>query len=445
MSGPKYRVMLRLALNALLIFLTSFWTSVLAHPLPVGSLDDILALASGAGPATATSQIHAQRRDAVDRLRGWPAASAEQEARIAAALGELLSSDDQELRHRAAMALGMRGHVEFLSELFGRLECEPGLFRSFYFGQPNNCAAPPDAMLRAGLLSDNATAREYVVEITGWYHIAAFRDEVEQLLDKDPSGWVRRESAVALQRIGSVRSAPALQRAIEKDSRNDAAFYALGALGTDAQVPTLVRLLADSDSKTRTLALRALAYIKVTNPEPVIAALLRVLEQNPDRPLLIAASALARYKDQRALPFLRQLVVNTTLDFDSQRTCIRAIANLDGPESLALLHEMIGMRRFYRGEIEDVLVQRSDPSSGEVVWAAYLKSPLRLVVSGWCATTGGYTDALRVLRVCADKKLLEKIRARAGETDEKREKRALTNLVAQIEWRLSGVPAGAPF
>ena len=293
-------------------------------------------------------------------------------------------------------------------------------------------------MLRAGLLSGNASAREYIVEIIGWRRIAKLRDEVEHLLETDSSERVRRESALALHRIGSVHSAPVLQRALEKDPRIDTAFQALGALGNDAQVPTLLTLLEAADSQTRARALDALAHIKVTNPEPVIAALLRVLEQHPDRPSLTAAAALADYKDKRALPFLRQLVLNGRFDFLSEPQCIRAIGNLDGPESLALLHEMIGMMRFARGEVEDALVKRADPSSGPVVWAVYLEHPVRLVISGWCATTGGYTEGLRVLSTCADKGLLEKIRARALATTESREKHALTNLVAAIEQRLYG-------
>jgi HEAT repeat protein/PBS lyase HEAT-like repeat-containing protein len=439
MSAPKYGLMLQPMRKALRVFFAAFWASTaFAGPLPTASLDDILALASGARPAATKFQSQVQRRDAVDRLRDWPVSSAEEEARIAAILGALLSSGDRDLQHNAAMALGKRGHVEFLSELFARLDCEPWLFRAFYFYQPNASAAPPDEMLRAGLLLGNAAARECIVEIIGWRGIAKFRDDVEQLLDRDSSETVRRESALALHRIGSVHSAPVLQRALEKDPRVDTAFQALGALGNDEQVPTLVTLLGASDSQTRARALDALAHIKVTNPEPVIAALLRVLEQNPDRPSLTAASALAQYKDKRALPFLRQLVLNGRFDFLSEPKCARAIANLDGPESLALLHEMVGMMRFRGGDVEDALVQRADPSSGPVVWAVYLQHPVRLVISGWCGTTGGYTKGLKVLSACADKALLEKIRARALEATEYREKQALTNLVAAIEQRLFG-------
>jgi HEAT repeat protein len=370
MMLPGYRALLRFAPQAALIIACGF---ALATPAALRdmALPDILRIASGDLPAPGSGPNPIDRETAIRQLGVRPAASPEEETKITATLGKLLSDNDRRLHHVAAWALGERGKIEFVPQLFAVMESEPQLFRSFYLARLNRGGGgPPEEMLRAGLLSRVDTVRENIVDLIGLYRAATFRQEVENLLDRDPSGFVRRQAAFALARIGAVESAPVLQRAIEKDPGNDGAFYALSYLASDAQVPSLLATLNSDNAKTRAQALATLSSIKVTNPKPVIDALYRALEQTPDRPPLLAAAALARYKDQRALPFLRQIVAGRRQELNGERTCVRAIASLGSPESLALLHEMVGTGWCRGGDLEDELVKIADPSSGPVVWAA---------------------------------------------------------------------------
>ena len=137
-------------------------------------------------------------------------------------------------------------------------------------------------------------------------------------------------------------AAPSLHPLCNAPSRRTPAVvalapYALAAkIGGDAQVPTIVASLDDSHPETRETALQALAYVKVKNPTPVVTALLHVLDDSPDAPPLLAACALAGFKDARALPFLRRIAERPGGEFDSERKCVQAIANVGGPDALAL-------------------------------------------------------------------------------------------------------------
>jgi HEAT repeat protein len=416
------------------------------------SIDDLLMIATRVEPTTETTKDHPSRRDAISELGERANISVEEEAKIGPVLGACLRADDSNIRYAAAAALGRLGNTQFVPELFARLETEPNLFSIFFFVRRVRAEGPPEAMLYAGLRASNAEARHVIIQIISAYKIVSFRPEIERVLEADNSNHVRRAAALALGTIGNAESICVLERALQNDPRNDGAVDAVGKLGGDAQVPTLLPLLYAADAQVRAHALQSLSSLKVKDARPICGAFLKILQEHSEQPFLSVACALARRKDPRVLPFLRRIVearsesgiADLTRDVVGQsglnnvgQTHVLAIANIDGPESTALLNEMIGCGYREGFGLEDELAKRADSSSGPLIWAAYLKDPIRRIVSGWCATTGGYRSAPKVLAACADKELLEKIRARANETTEKSEKRALTSLVTQIEQRFA--------
>ena len=407
-------------------------------------LDDILAIASGTRPASAYLSEPVYQHDAIRTLGYRPLTTAQEETKIAATLGALLSAEDTSLHKYAAEALGYRGRVEFLPQLFAMMDCEPHLFSDFFLTPAmNQRERPPEELLRAGLRSSFEGARSCIINLIAEYKLTAMRKEIEKLLETDSSARVRGRAAAALRKLGATESAPALQRAIEKDPSNASALEALGVLGSDAQVPTLLAFLDSHNPGTRDWAVRALAEIKVKKEQPLVEAYLRILEKNPERPPLMAAAGLARFHDRRALPFLRKIIeTKEREDPQADRICARAIANAGGPEAVALLNEMVvsGWRR-RGGDVEEAMAKLGDPSSARIVWPLYEKNPMRSVVSGWCMTIGGYKQAIKVLAACADKELLESIRARAALATDYPEKDTLRRVVAQIEQRLAGQTA----
>ena len=414
-------------------------------------LDELLAIASGGPEAPVLTPEPVKPIHAVASLGYRRVASPEEESKIAATLAALLSTKD--LNAEAAEVLGRRGRMEYLPQLFDRLEGELYLFLRFFSGlqvrqmqrrERIPLEEPAIDILRAALRSPKTETRWRVLSVVGDLKSAALREDVEELLETDPEREVRNVAAYTLGKIGAPQSAAALQRVIERDASNYAAFYALNAVGGDAQVPMLLRLV---DSIHRRAALKALSLIHVTDPQPLVEAFVRVLQEEPETPSLSAAAGLARYHDARALPFLRRLVEIQQQDFEDDRTLVRAIANVGGADAIALLNEMVGpswhKRQRSRGDLETVLAECGDPSSARAVWALYLKYPARRVISGWCATTGGYTDAFRVLAACSDAELLESIRDRSVETTESTERRLLLKVITKIEARLSGEDVAA--
>jgi HEAT repeat protein len=442
MISPRYRALLQRA-AAVVISIACCGTAA-ADGLWNLPLDDILAIASGARPSPVYLPEPVYQSNAIHTLGYKPAASPEEETKIAATLGKLLTAEDTSLHTEAAKALGLRGRVEFVPQLFALIETEPYLFSAFFAArQLKRGAGPSEKMLRAGLRSKVDKARERIMAVIGDFKMVTMRKEIEKLLEGDPSESVRHQAGYALRKLGAVESAPVLQRAIETDPRNHGAFYALSALGGDAQIPTLLAALDSGDELTKTRALQTLSEIKVTNSKPLVEAFLRVLQQEPGAPSLSAASGLARFNDQRALPFLRRIAEIQPPDLGKDRICVSAIANAGGPDAVALLNEMLVNRWRNRGHLEEAMEKLGDPSSARLVWAIYKKNPMRTVVSGWCMTIGGYKKAIRVLAACADKELLESIRAHAALTTGYPEKETFDRLVVLIEQRLSAKTTSA--
>jgi len=407
-------------------------------------LDDVLALATGARHVSLNSAEPMSQRDAIRTLGYRRAASVEEESKIAAALGELLADDDSS--KDAASALGQRGHIEFVPQLLAMTDCDPYLFAEFWKARwLNHGEAPPGELVDAALHSPLEAARRMMLSIIADYKLAGKLREVENLLENDSAPWNRGTAAMALRKIGDRASAPALLRAVQKDTANIAAFEALAVVGSDEQVPALLALLKISAGAVQEHVLQTLADMPVTKSQALVDTFLSVLEKNPDQPSLNAASGLARFHDRRALPFLKRIVAFSQQDYERDRRCTRAIADAGGPDAAELLNEMLLSGWQSRRYVEEAMARLGDPSSARVVWEIYEQHPVRLIVSGWCATTGGYHEGLKVLGACADRELLEKIRARAAETNESREKSSLGRVVVAIERRLSGIPAGAPY
>jgi HEAT repeat protein len=401
-------------------------------------MTEVVAIASGARHTPVYLPEPIYPRDAIHTLGYRPAASLEEETLVVTTLAGLLSAKDESLHTRAAEALGRRGHTELLPQLFANLECEPYAFSAFFAGlRSEDGEGPPLEMVRAGLNSGAERVRQCILSLVVNLKISAVHAEVEDLLENDPAENIRLQAAFALRKIGSAESLPALERAIQRDPSNDPAIETLGMLGGDAQLPVLLRLL---DSIHHRAALKALAEIKVMHPRPLVDALLRVLQEQPDRSALTAAAGLARYHDKRALPFLRQVAATQNAEFEADRTCVQALANIGGPDAVALLNEMLANGWKKRGDLETVLAKMGDANSARLAWALYRQHPVRRVVSGWCETTAGYHEGLQVLRTCADGQLLEEVRTYASMTSECTEERTLDRVVQDIEHRLSLKP-----
>jgi HEAT repeat protein len=402
-------------------------------------LDEVIAIATSANPRGTAVRASSDAINAIKLLGKWTTASADDEAKIAAVLEELLEFDDPPIRRAAAGSLGGRGRSEIVPRLATLFAFDPRLFTQFYmFGPEARTPTPPLNLLLAALRSDQWQVRDDSLTVVTRYKVAGLREEAERIVELDPASSVRREAGLALEKIGTAKSVAVLTRVAVRYPDNDAALRALGALGGDAEVPVLLTLLEGNTNATvRRNVLWALWRIKLTEPKPMLDGLVRVLEQDPM--LLSAATILAGYHDARALKYLRRIVETPRQwEFMEDEGCVRAIADVGGPGATKLLNELVANGWYSRAFIERELVKIGDANSARVVWSAYLEHPVRRVISGWCATTAGYREAFPVLAAYADRELLEKIRARASETPECAEEKALSGLITSIEQRLRG-------
>ncbi len=96
------------------------------------SLDELIASVTRPVPTDDFEAQSLQRRS-FEVLRGLPAYSAEDDAKIVTALQSLRTSADGNLSNDAPMTLGARRHRELLPEYFDRLETEPHQLRTFFF------------------------------------------------------------------------------------------------------------------------------------------------------------------------------------------------------------------------------------------------------------------------------------------------------------------------
>jgi HEAT repeat protein len=406
-------------------------------PPPLTQLSGALALATDPGTFEPIARPEQMRNAAIEALKNWPPASQAEEEQIKEALMAAVERGDGWGRAAAASALGVRNYGDVVPRLVALLETNPSPLWIFLANLPNGDRAPPIELVRQALRARNPGSRLIALGKIREHKLALLRSEVEQTLETATTSDVRREAALALAQFRSRESLPLLKRVFKEYPNCEGTISALSVLGSDEELPLLVDLLNSPYRQTKDQAFSALCRLDVRDPRPLCDVLLAALRREQKGDPISVVKTLVKYQDRRALSLIREFIETKPKLSETGHSYVRAMEKLGGPEAIALLNGMVDLGYHRSFGIEHALARFGDPSSGPVVWRVYLQHPVRRVISGWCATTTGYSDAGPVLKACADRDLLEQIRRRAADTDEKTEKRYLTNLAEQIEIRLA--------
>src|SRR4051812_10999369 len=141
-------------------------------------LDEVIAVATSANPRGTAVRASSDAINAIRLLGKWTTASADDEAKIAGVLEELLEFDDPPIRRAAAGSLGRRGHSEILPRLVTLFAFDPRLFTQFYtFAPEARTPAPPVNLLLAALRSDQWQVRDDSLTVVTRYKVAGLREE----------------------------------------------------------------------------------------------------------------------------------------------------------------------------------------------------------------------------------------------------------------------------
>lgn len=133
---------------------------------------------------------------------------------------------------------------------------------------------------------------------------------------EDENAMVREVAVIAAAEIGDPRALPRVRKALS-DDHPEVRFQAVAAVadlaGEDARV-ALFAALADDDAKVRANAAACLA--KLENDAPTNDRLARILDDAAPEPRLEAALALAAHRDKRAIRELRRRLGDEDRAFD---------------------------------------------------------------------------------------------------------------------------------
>lgn len=416
-------------------------TSSFAAELPQSSeLDDVIVWATPDEQPDGRDGYDNGRAMAIRQLRGWPKTTAEDEARIAAALLKCLHSSNGNARNDGAFALGDRNHSEVIPLIFELGEKDPGLISIFfacYTGYRK--VEPPIDLFRKGLGSKNPVTKQAILSAIRSCKAVALRTEIEALLESDSSDDVRDDAASTLMQLGLRESAPAFRRAWASGYQQASVIYGLTRLGNEADIAKLLPLLKSKDESLRRTVTASFSTVKLRNPKPVCDAVLGDLRDPSKTVRFQAIQTLSHFRDSRAIPQIRELVTHPAHDFswDDRGPYVEAISAIGGREAVRLLDDMVQMDfRSYFG-LEDALTRFGSPSSGRAIWKAYLKDPIRVNPAGGDVPSIGYYDARDVLAACADAELLQYIRQRFATASDYYEKDALAKVIGRIQARLN--------
>ncbi len=286
-----------------------------------------------------------------------------------------INSQSPAQRERSAESLQKFGNSESVSSLLRALEDENNRVRSQATRSLGHLKVVQSRPLLFDVLKDwHRDVREAAVEALGLIGVAEDQYLLLEMLG-DPDIHVRNASLAALARMGNLLPLKAALSDVFPEVRSKA-VHTLGLLGAEDTKTDLLELLqSDPDAQVRAEAAWSLGEIVFAERvEPLIQALedpalevrwaaAQALGKTQDPQALeplcqilsvsgadylvdirlqqMAVAALGRIGDIRALPILIEMVYKPYWeDAELRKQALRALAELDAPESMAVLREM---------------------------------------------------------------------------------------------------------
>lgn len=216
-------------------------------------------------------------RSGVQRARGAYLLGLVRDRNLAELLIPLLADRDAAVRLVAARSLGVIGATSAADGLLQALRTSRGRM-----GLPAWVAV--DALLgmgveiapaiEMGLASDDAAVRNVCAQVAGHGTIFSAAPQLSILLATAKEGEVRVSAAMALGRVGGVNEAVALARytnSTEGAELRRACTIALGELGRQESLDTLVDLLGDQDRRLAQLAANSLIQFGAVGIDKLVA------------------------------------------------------------------------------------------------------------------------------------------------------------------------------
>ena len=435
---------MRFGLVFLAVFLVA--TSAAAELPASATLDDVLALATRREQPTQVNGYDLDRCRAVERLQAWPETSPANEARIASAFQDALHATSGNIRATGAMGLGRRGHGEAIPQIFAFGSEDPNLIGCFFSSYSfNRKIEPPVALFRRGLRSKNPDLRRAILLAIASCHAVALHVEVQRALASDPAEWVRDVAARTLTELNPPETVPALRRSLASGLQRENVVFGLTQLGGDADVAAVLPLLQAKRENLRRAVAEGLSGAKLVNSRPACDALLAALHDPSDNVRFAAVRALAHFRDERAIPAIRELLDHPPrpVSWDDCQAYVEALSAIGGREAIKLLNDMVGMGFRSNVDLNRALARFASPSSGQAVWKEYLRNPIHEPLD----FHGMFEEVVRVLVACADADLLKQVRERLDASNDSDEKFRLGEAVTEIEEKLkreASIPASTP-
>ena len=288
--------------------------------------------------------------------------------RAAPALSKLLKDDNTELRITAAESLGRIGDERAVPYLIQMTQDEDVAVLLKALGALRKIKDPNAIDPLIELLShESSRIRQRSIDVLGQVGDAVVAEQLEQMLRNDRSEDVRAAAAKAL---GEIRDPGAVDCLI--DALHDAfsvkcrAIVALGDIGEESSLASLLAMLKDPAPEIRYHASQALAQMQ------------HELAAKNIRPLLNDSNAMVRRGAAKALETLGQGDAETILGSERQRGLRRSLNSFKN--SLAAISP---------GAFADALQHGS--STTKMVIAGVMLSPL-LFIAGYFLLFGGPSE-----------------------------------------------------
>ena len=284
-----------------------------------------------------------------------------------------LEDDDEEVRHRAAMALERMGYVK---EGIGVLQDEgfrPDIYRVLLLiGK-----AGVTEMLYGSIRAAKGEARKLLVRLAGEIGDASAGSILRDVLSESEDWSFRSRVVEALGKIRYQEAIPDLLACLGDSAEwvRRAAVEALSSLGAEEHVENLVRLLKDPVPETRKAVCRVLSGLTGEKGDAPVEGLLA--DPSPDV-RAEALRAITRRKIQGVEPKVRQLLADTSeevrleaamsLSAVGENVSVDAILRAARGASDRLAEALIAAITWcHQGPFADLLSRAPDPLSREQV------------------------------------------------------------------------------
>ncbi len=288
---------------------------------------------------------------------------------------------EEELAVASAGAIAKMGDKEAFEPLINMLGHPNPYIRHAIISALNSIGHPEmPKRIKELLKSENPWERESAIKIAGYFGYEECKEEIFNLVN-DENEEIKRTAYENIVFFEDERVPEILNRGLDTEKRKvrESIAKSLIFLDREKSIPLLEKALKDSSPWVRYYGVKSLVFQNPSNLFEILNSLLKKEDTNLVK--VIVVESLGKLGDKKSIPILKSLL--DSKDKDLLVSVIRALGNINHPETISLLIPFLSSEKDLKKEALKALGNKKDNSIIQnILWVINTEEDKEIIKEG---------------------------------------------------------------